>query len=248
MKNMKKFAAVMAAAAMVTSTGMTAAAYEYSGNMGETGALTEDAKQYGHTTFSIIEAEQDPTNVSFTVPLFVTMAAVDGETALKVPTNYAIKNTSTVAAGAQAGTKAFDIAVVGMDFTKLQGATYSSAPSGTAKDVALSLGKMNMPTIQEDTTTFEVTKPVDIIGQTNTDFYDGTDLKLIKVGSTFNIDIVATLGAAPDFSVSGNKIAAPQFKVKYVVSGVTEDGDVLGAVYAGDDKYAAGIEALTAAE
>lgn len=251
MKNMKKFMAVMAVASLVATSGMTAFAYEYKGNQGTNGTLSDDAKEYGHTTFSIIEAQQDPSNVSFTVPLFVTMAAVHGETELVVPTNYSITNTSKESAAN--ADDAFDIAVIGMDFTKLQKASYSTVASGgDNKSLVLTLGDLVMPTITEDTTDAEVTKAVDIVGQTS-DFYDvfstavgaKKEFRLIKENETFDITIAGTLGALAN--ITANVAAIPQFKIQYVVSGVTEDGDIIGAVYAGDDKVAAGIGSYTAA-
>lgn len=233
MKNMKKFVAVMATASLVAASGITASALEYTGPEGTT--TNQDGIDYGHTTFSIVESTLDPTNVSFTVPLFVTMAVVDGSTDVKVPSNYEITNTSKGSGTGVDAIPALDIAVTAMTFEKLATSTYNTVASGGgAKDIALSIGGLMMPALNSVGTV-----AVDVTSGANA-FFNGTDkYTQIAADESINLPLVATLGAAPEDL--DNAKAVPQFKVKYVVSAVDAATGNLLPVYAGDDKNAAGL-------
>lgn len=263
MKNKKVLALVLAATlAMAPATAMAAEWQGPNGNGVDGDVAHEgDAAEYGHTTFSIIEAKQNPNNVSFEVPLYVTMAAVNLKADLMVPTNYDIYNTSgkldtdggvNELEDVDGVSQGFDIAVVGMDFTKLADAKYSTVETaaGSATDLQLTIGGIVMPAIAA-TTTDEVTVKVDVTATDNA-FYSVTGKKFAKISvgvdaeydnpaavNKINIPIIGTLGTAP--TGLENLGAAAQFKVQYTVGALDENGDLMGSVYAGDNKVLAGL-------
>lgn len=247
MKNKKVLALAMVAA--LATAPVTTMAEEWQGPTGNgvNGDVTHtgDKAEYGHTTFSIIEALQNPNNVSFEVPLYVTMAVTDGETSLTVPTNYSITNTSAKLK-TEGGVNeldaedAFDIAVVKMDFSKLDGSDTSyntvEAAASSNKDMVLTIGGVTMPAL-------------DAVGTASADIkasgsllHNGTSYTKIPAnGSTeLALPITATLGA--NAAVTENKGAVAQFKVTYTVSALDSAGNLMGSVYAGDDKVLAGLD------
>ncbi len=252
MKNKKVLALAMAAAMMVAP--ITASAEEWQGptgnGVGNDEVHTGDKAEFGHTTFSVIEAKQNPNNVSFEVPLYVTMAAIDGETDLIVPENYSITNTSAKLVGAGGvnelnSADAFDIAVIKMDFSKLAGSTYNTVASGGgAKGMVLTVGGATMPALSE-----AGTESVDLKSAANK-FHDGSKFVAIPaIDKTVDnvtitpelvLPIVATLGAPAE--ITENAGAAAQFKITYTVSALDGDGNLMGSVYAGDDKALAGLD------
>lgn len=239
-KVVKAFAILSLTGILAITPAASLYAAEYEGPEGDLGELTDDQEEYGHTTLSILYAKQNPNNVSFEVPLYVTMAATGGKTSITMPTNYSIKNTSAKYVEGNDDIAAYDIAVVGINFTKLKGATYATVESAgtTAYEMLFSIGGVIMPAINIESG--EVSLDADMKANTSV-FYSNNQFKAIPASGDveLNIPLSATLGTAPYFD--GNNTPVAQFKVCYTVGAMNASGDVLGSVYAGDNKDAAGL-------
>lgn len=90
------------AAAQMAMPAMAATTNNGKENLGDknNAALTENLKKDGHTLFSVFETDKELAGqVSFTVPLYVTMAAKNNEDAMVVPEGYFIENNGNEAIG-----------------------------------------------------------------------------------------------------------------------------------------------------
>lgn len=215
-------------------------AAEYDGPNGDLGTLTEEQEEFGHSTFSFIQTEQNPMNVSFEIPLYVTMAVVSGNTSVFMPSNYSIKNTSAKYSEGS-GISAYSIAVVGISFTKLEGAMYGTVETvGTDyREMIFSIGGVVMPAI--DRYSGPVTMNANMKANDSVFYSDNQYNAIPATGDVeLSIPLKATLSAIP--SLDGNNTPVAQFKVCYTVSALNHDGDALGSVYAGDNKVEAGLE------
>lgn len=187
----------------------------------------------GSTTIGIMQAKVDPSNMSFEVPLYVTMAVVDDDAVVKVPTNYSIKNTTTPDAGKE---QYQNIGVVGMSFEKLGSSTFNTVaanPTDNA-DIVLSIGGVVMPTLSS-----AGVSPVTLGGV----FVDSGKPKPIPVtvgANELNLPLVGTVASA----TRAEAATVAQFKVKYTLSMLSSTGEAMGSVYAGDDANAAGMPGL----
>lgn len=268
MKKTKIFGA-LAAAVVVLAAAQPVFAASVPGNGANTttvGTPTEkEIAANGETTVGIMEARMDPSNISFEVPLYVTVAAVKNQQGLAAPTNYKITNTST----APVGDTAYDIAVTGMSFQRVANATWNTKgsngatafPTLQASELYLTIGGVEMPETKDSTTeqavdlTKSAMKPTYTGNPTipgtafagnllNNAFYTAGTVAgqagtytAIKPSTSLALPIYGQVGG----TVTADKAATPQFKVKYVVSAVGADGKILGNVYAGDNSVAAGL-------
>ena len=185
------------------------------------------------TTIAIFETEIDPTNVSFEVPLYVTLAAVNNQTNVVVPDNYGITNTS------DGGEVTHGIGVTAMEFTKLEGSTFSTVQESSVTsqyNIRLSIGNVLMPAMSA-----AGTKAVDFSKKdddgSEVAFITSTKPTKIEAGKTLDLPIKGTVQSAT--RTSGDAVA--QFKVTYIVSALDAAGDPIGAPYAGNDSEAAGL-------
>lgn len=194
-----------------------------------------DGKASSDTTVSIMQAKINPYNVSFTVPLYMTMAVMASDTHVKVPDNYYITNTTKADGSAPADST--NIGVTDMTFEKLTNSTYNTvsqtAPTG-AQDIHLSIGGLVMPALSAPGTSPVTLSGVLGTAQTPTPIKTTTPLKLDIVG-----DVSSTK--------RDEAKAVAQFRVRYTVSLLSTAGAPLGLVYAGDDKTAAGLTETGAA-
>lgn len=208
-------------------------------NLGTVGASTNVSNQefaaQGHTTVSIMQAaEAAPANISFEVPLYVTLAVINNTTDVQAPNNYKIKNTSQ-----QPDTK---IGVTQMVFEKLQGSTYNTVDTDTAatngnnNDIYLTIGGLKMPAL-----TNAGSQSVDVKG-TGSVFYEANKYKAIAPQGEFDVTIVGKVKSA----ARQNEKAAAQFRVIYQVSPLDAQGNPLGYTYAGDSSVDAGLGQWTA--
>lgn len=215
-------------------------AAEYNELNGEAIDLTEEQEEYGHSTVSVLLVESNAKNVSFEVPLYVTMAAVDGREDIITPSNYSITNTSANSVE-DSEEEVYDIAVVGITFTKLAGATYSTVETqGTQyHDLMFSVGGLLMPAISRDLG--EVSIDLDVTAKDSVFFSNNDYVAIPAYGNTeLHIPLIATMSDIPTFE--DNKNAVAQFKICYTVTALTTSGDPLAYVYAGDSKEEAGLE------
>ena len=197
-----------------------------------------------HTTIGIMEADKDISNTSFEVPLYITTAAISGQTNLLCPTGYDIKNS------AQDGSP--DIGVVSMTVQRVgQWNTVDTAPTvGKKQDVKLTIGDFTLPSVNagqpQNTVVFSERK-------TNCDFYKNDKLTAIPAGKTLS---QVTRGKAPaeegytGLPITGtvssdtrtNKKATAQFRITYIVSTLDGTGAPIGSTYVGDSKAASGMQ------
>lgn len=204
--------------------------------------ITEEQEEYGHSTFSVILGQKEAGNMSFEVPLYVTMAAIGGQDEVLTPTNYSIINTSAKYIDDETVDESdYDIIVSGIQFTKLEEATYSTVVTKGSEyhEMVFSIGGIVMPAISRELG--EVSIQVRVSDYESI-FYSNNQYTVIPpIGQTeLSIPLVATLSDIPNFD--NNKGTSAQFKVCYTVSPVNAGGDILGSVYAGDDKVSAGLE------
>lgn len=189
------------------------------------------------TTIAIFDTEIDPTNVSFEVPLYVTMAAVTSKVDVVVPDNYGITNTSDV------GDVPYGIGVTAMSFTKLKDSTFNTTHTASGSiqsltDIRLSIGNVLMPVMTTPgTKVVDFTKKDDTLGDVA--FIDKGTSKPAKIeaGKTLELPLKGAVQSAT--RTNGDTVA--QFKVSYVISALDNKGDPIGAIYAGNDSEAAGL-------
>ena len=118
MRKNKLAASLLLAGALAAQAGMPALA-----------AYTADNNPYGdqHTTFGVRETNDTtlPGQVSFQVPLYVTMVAQKEKTAMTVPSNYKIQNNAVAANGQlnEIGVVKVTAEHLGSDWSVLDGAT-----------------------------------------------------------------------------------------------------------------------------
>ncbi len=195
-----------------------------------------DPKNDQHTTIGVLESNVDG-QMSFSVPLYVTTAAVKGKVDLLTPTGYDIKNE------AQVGGK--DIAVLSVSISGVGEWSTSLAVPTDDKKVQLSIGGLLMPEVgRNDTKTVEL-KDVKNPGY----FYDKDQGKYrpIKPGKTLSEAATQIAVGAPDYKgleIIG-KVAemdrtyiatSAQFRITYLISLLNDKGEPLGLTYVGDTK------------
>lgn len=236
MKNKKFLSGALAAALALSLTTPALAA-------GYPPPLEGDREQVAQsdTTISIFESKADITQLSFEVPLYVTMAVVDQKTQVVTPDNYGIFNTSGDGAGNAAK---FDIGVIGVSFTKLPGSTYnttgSTAPA-TATDIKLSIGGVWMPALNAagalDVDLGDTASYTGATGVTALYQQGAGKPEPISPNTFFKLPITGEVTAAQ----RNNNAAVAQFKVNYTVAALDDDGNPIGAVYTGNNSVDAGL-------
>lgn len=233
----KKLLGIMLAV-MVASQGMVAFAAPADNN----------PKGEQHTTIGIIEAETAVGQASFEVPLYVTTAAISGQTNLMCPKGYDIKNTSI-------DPDAHDIGVLSVTVEKIGDWDIVSNPT-TQTQVKLTIGDLVLPEVSTANKTATVTFLDGSYTSGKNAFYGQTTenkVTAIKKGETLaqtgdkiapdsanykGLDITGTVANV----TRTNKKATAQFRVTYVVSALDDQGDPIGNTYVGDNKTAAGLK------
>ena len=249
------------AAAQMAMPAMAATTNNGKENLGDknNAALTENLKKDGHTLFSVFETEKDVAGqVSFTVPLYVTMAAQTQKDKMIVPDGYYIENNGKEAIG-----------ITGMEvetFGKWK-ITKDTAPN--TYDMTFSLSEKGKDTNSEfkfpeqaQNTTVTLFSRAD---WKNTAGTDGAGKGNILQGAeNFFFSSSAEYGAQkPGFKKITGKMdlqmastikadtrkdskTVPAFKVTYTLSALTEDGQPKSSTYIGDDKDQATMEVVGA--
>lgn len=190
------------------------------------------------TIISIFETDVRVDQLSFEVPLYVTMAVVDNQNKVVTPDNYRIYNTTRV--DPDNYQTAWDIGITGVSFTKLPGSTYKTIDNATTFDagkkdeIKLSIGGVWMPALgSAATATVDLTNAANYDGTVNTPLYNQADGKPtpIKGGQFLALPINGEV--RPDTRTAS--AAAAQFKVTYMVSALDKNtGKPIGNPYAGN--------------
>jgi len=210
MKKTRRFMTAAMAAALAAILPMSAVAQT---NSGATGG----------TSFGIVQTTATPANVSFELPLYVTMAVVSNDTAVVMPSDYKIKNL--------AATGGYDIKISGMEVEKLAGSTFSltsdNNPDNMSKNqIYMKIGDAALPALTTEGTPTAVT----LTGST-------LETKQIAPDTEYDIALEGVVLGAPRTAAD----AAAQFKVTYTVSAVDTSGATIGGAYVGDSSSAAGF-------
>lgn len=197
----------------------------------------QQLKQDGHTLFSVFESKTDVADqVSFTVPLYVTMAAVQGQKEMKVPTGYYIENTSKDVA--KIGVTKVDVTALGWDIV--------------ASADAIAAAPNKQTTMTFELTNADKTKKLAFKAlnkkesKTMTDYKDETVSNLfITAGDTTDkntinpIEKKLDLGMRADIDATATRedtATVGAFKVVYSISALTDDNKPKANTYVGDNK------------
>lgn len=184
------------------------------------------------TTISILTTKSTQPNISYTVPLYVTMAVVNQDDVVKVPTNYKITNTTPLDNGVQPS-----VGVTNMSFEKLNDTGFKTVDAAAdlgadANNIYLTIGGAKMPKLSA-----KGIKPVPLTGSV---FVNDNNKPRPLGEADLNKDLTITGKVVKTDRDDGATTA--QFRLKYTVSLLNATGDALGAVYAGDDSTAAGLQ------
>lgn len=185
------------------------------------------------TTISILTTKSTQPNISYTVPLYVTLAVVNKDAAVKAPNNYTITNTTPDDTTTHTKPK---IGVTNMSFEKLKEDGFKTVTNAAAvgttdlNNIYLEIGGIAMPDLAA-----KGIKPVTMGNNNTLVTAEGKPVGLtdpVTLGITGTVaNVERTEGAT-----------AAQFRLKYTVSLLNAAGNALGAVYAGDDSTAAGLK------
>lgn len=188
----------------------------------------------GKTAVGVQTVDMDPGNLSFTVPLYLTVAAVSdagGIPRVVVPDGYLLRNTTgSTPEGNYPG-----IVVTKMDVQGVAGGTWSlKADPSAGKEIRLSIGGLVLPDLNGGNGT---TKSVETNVADNI-FYDAGTGKYRPIpggpgAEALNLPIAGSLW--PGF-VPGEERAAAQFRIQYTVSLLDGQGAPVGISYEGPAK------------
>ena len=222
-----------AALALVALSGVTALAAPVSNP--PSGILPQDipfsTPAPGETLVGVQVTRQDPQKLTFEVPLYMTVAVVNGagdtDATVVCPTAYAIKSTTVSADGTEA-----DIAVTGMAVKGAAGGSWSLAqgtPTGP-NSIGLSIGGVRLPDVAKGDG--EV-KPVDLKAAGSLFYTTGTQkytpIPNDNIGLTLPIQGFLPAGT----KVTADKAPTPQFRCIYTVSLLDKIGAPIGVLYDG---------------
>lgn len=231
MKNKRMKATTLATILALSLSAPVLAAGPAPGSGGGTPPGEDEIKANADTTISIFSTASSQANMSYTVPLYVTMAIANQDAVVKVPTNYGITNTTK---NDDAG-KQPNIAVTNMSFEKIKADGFNTvaADPADANGILLKIGHETMPALSAKG--LQTMVPSGDI--------------LVTGGKPTPIGALETNKGYLDLPIQGtvqkttrtDSATAAQFRLKYTVSLINDKGEALGAVYAGDDHTAAGL-------
>lgn len=206
--------------------------------LGLTGILSGGAlaappeTQPGKTSVGVQTADLAPESLSYTVPLYLTVAAAKsaaGEPTVVVPMNYSMKNTT----GSTFEGRYPGIAVTDVEVQAVESGTWSLRQQpASGKEIMLSIGGLVLPDVNAGNTQM---KAADITGSDNS-FYDLQNkvFKIFPGGPGAKAQNLPIAGSLPTgFDPAHEEGAAAQFRVKYTVSLLDAGGEPVGVSYDG---------------
>lgn len=225
MKNKRMKATTLAAILALSLSAPVLAAGPAPGSGGGTPPGEDEIKANADTTISIFSTASSQANMSYTVPLYVTMAIANQDAVVKVPTNYGITNTTK---NDDKG-KQPKIGVTNMSFEKIKADGFNTvaADPTDANGILLKIGHETMPALSAKGLQTMVPSGDILV----------TDGKPTQIGGYLDLPIQGTVQKTD----RTDSATAAQFRLKYTVSLINGSGEALGAVYAGDDHTAAGL-------
>lgn len=190
--------------------------------------------QPGKTTVGVQTVDMAPSSLSYTVPLYLTVAAaagLSGNPKVVTPEGYSLKNTTDSAPdGTYPG-----IVVSKVEVQGIAGGTWSlrSAPA-TGQEISLSVGGLALPDVDAGNVQF---KEAAITANDNS-FYDSAAGKFRQIlgGPDAKALTLPVEGTLPAAFVPTDVPAAAQFRIKYTVSLLDGEGDPVGISYEGPSK------------
>ncbi|MEG1523994.1 MAG: hypothetical protein RRZ24_09635 [Clostridia bacterium] len=190
-----------------------------------------------HTYFGVTTSTTNPTQINFTVPLYVTSVVVSNSANVVVPSNYAITNTGNTAASSA-------ICVTSIVCNQDAGASWSltaAAPTG-ANGLKFSVGNYVMA----------AGKTYDVKTETTGVFYNtGTPTNFKPITSQFKsatnnkVDI-PLVGTVASMSRTDSTVTSDAFKLVYTITACDANGAPIKSGYVGDDSTATGAGYLAA--
>lgn len=194
----------------------------------------------GKTLVGVQTADVDSSSLSYSVPLYVTLAVTNqkGTAAVLAPDDYRMFNSSLTP-----DNKPAPIGVTGIDVEGLKGRTWKLTPNphkaapDQPSEISLTLGGVPLPELAVDATK---TVSVNITADTNAFYTKGTETvpgtyKRIasKDDGGTSIPIVGNL--APGFTIDNDVSAVPQFRIHYTVSLLNKADKPIGDFYEGPE-------------
>lgn len=189
----------------------------------------------GKTTVGVQTVDMAPSSLSYTVPLYLTVAAAAGlpgsPPKVVTPEGYSLKNTTdSIQDGTYPG-----IVVSKVEVQGIADGTWSlrSAPA-SGQEISLSVGGLTLPDVDAGNVQF---KEAAITANDNS-FYDTATKKFLKIpgGPDAEALVLPVAGTLPDTFVPTDVKAAAQFRIKYTVSLLDSAGDPVGISYDGPSK------------
>lgn len=235
-KSLRRLLAALAACSALTAGGMA---------LGVSPPPGFPPTQPGKTTVGVQTADLPPDNLSFTVPLYLTVAAIPspGGGQIIAPDGYALRNTTAKLPNGSYP----DIAVTGLEVSGVAGGTWSlSATPTQAKEVSLTIGGVTLPEVSAASQT---PAAADLTAGDNS-FYDPAgkgSFRSVPGGpdaEALPLPVSGVLSSA--FSADPARAAA-QFRVTYTVSLLDGAGMPVGAYYGGPTGAEAAAPAPTPA-
>lgn len=190
------------------------------------------------TVFGVMLAASQK-NISFEVPLYVTMAVTGGFERVTAPGNYTLKNTSV---------NNLDVGVIGMQVEKVTGSGWNlvAATPATDKEMQLAIAGIPLPPLAN------AAAPIEVINLASNANIANVTTGVSPLGQWLNGEWVPTRIAKDQtitLPISGtvqsikrtDAGAAAQFIVTYVVSAMDAGGTSLINTYAGNSATQAGF-------
>lgn len=229
------------AVAMALVFAMSGSAFAAGGSAAGGTPGSPSDQEYGQnadTVISIFQSEQNAGNISYTVPLYVTMAVSNGQAKAAVPNTYGIINNSKKENG-----EAMNLGVTAIKFEKLKGGkfkTTSKAAITDPEEINLKIGEVQMPDMSAPGF-----KNITLNKDNGGLFWDKTatgdgHLTPIPVSTKlFQIPIDGTVQVATNRTSADGTVA--QFRVKYSVALLDNNYKPVGNQYVGSDYVQAGL-------
>lgn len=187
--------------------------------------------QPGKTAVGVQTVDMDPENLSFTVPLYLTVAAASdsrGNSSVITPKGYLMRNTT----GSTPDGQYPGIVVTKLDVQGVRGGTWSlSASPGSGKEIRLSVGGLVLPDVNAGDKT-----PVSVeTKDSSNSFFDSGSGGYLPIPGGPGADalVLPVEGSLPPGFVPGEEQAAAQFRIKYTVSLLDSQGKPVGISYEG---------------
>lgn len=239
------------AAAQMAMPAMAAITNNGKENLGDknNAALTENLKKDGHTLFSVFETNKEVGGqVSFTVPLYVTMAAKDQQTKMIVPDGYYIENNGEK----PIGITGMEVETFGKWAIKTTAAakydmTFSLQEKGKKEKSKFAFPEQPLNTKKKlfDRVDF---KTATVLQNQNAENF------FFSAQEVYNQPGFKKIEGKMDLEMESNIIneartdskTVPAFKVTYTLSELDDEGQPKSSTYVGDDKDQATAEVVGA--